>query len=122
MGEKYPFVIYDDFQEETDSIHARVAVYPYWWECMDTTLLPKEIRKKRAPIGTNPTNATGYIEFTKLGIEKKEISGNFCIKAEGEQELYPEIKLKVNIQNGHFEGLNMTRSDEPFYSYINLMW
>lgn len=92
---------------------ATIESYPYLYECgADTSLLPKEIRKKKIAIRTNKAN--GFIEFTHLDIVNGTIHGNFEFEAEGAGRLIPEASSKLLVSKGHFEGYKLER-DRTFY-------
>lgn len=57
----------------------------------------------------------GYIEFTKIDIDKGEISGLFNFKAEVTSKCVPQASYKAIIKEGKFEGYNLERS-RTFYT------
>ena len=73
LGEKYYFKEHIDnngpFDFEDECYIASIEVTPYLYQCSDTTLIPKSIRKKKIILKTDIVNK-GYIEFTNINVDK----------------------------------------------------
>ena len=112
IGEKYYFrkeVDNDKIYGFEDKFYvATIGAEPYLYQCADTSLIPKEIRKKSITLRTNITTS-GYIEFTKIDINKRNISGLFEFEASAASILIPEATYKVSVTNGKFEGRSLER-------------
>lgn len=117
LGERYNFrheVEYEEGYGFIDKFYAAsVQTNLYFYQCADTSLLPKEIRKKRIMLTTNVVNE-GYLEFTELDIAGRNISGFFEFEAEVTSKRVPEAHFKVSISRGVFEGRNIER-DRTYY-------
>lgn len=117
IGEKYYFKKEVDnnkvYAFEDKLYVATVGVEPYLYQCADTSLIPKEIRKKSITLRTN-TTTSGYIEFTKIDINKNEISGLFEFEASGASKLVPEATYKASVTNGKFEAL-LVEKERTYY-------
>ena len=112
IGEKYYFrkevdntKIYD-FEDKFYVVS--IGVRPFLYQCADTSLIPKEIRKSVITMRTNLTSS-GYIKFTEIDINKKNISGQFEFEASAASILVPEATYKVSVANGKFEGRSIER-------------
>ena len=112
IGEKYYFRKEVDNSKiygfEDKFYVATIGAEPYLYQCVDTSLIPKEIRKKSITLRTNITTS-GYIEFTKIDINKRDISGLFEFEASAASILIPEVTYKVSVTNGRFEGRSIER-------------
>ena len=112
IGEKYYFRKEVDNSKiygfEDKFYVATIGAEPYLYQCVDTSLIPKEIRKKSITLRTNITTS-GYIEFTKIDINKRNISGLFEFEASAASILIPEVTYKVSVTNGRFEGRSIER-------------
>ena len=117
IGEKYYFkkeVDNDKVYGFEDKFYvATIGAEPYLYECADTSLISKEIRKKSITLRTNITTS-GYIEFTKIDINKRNISGLFEFEASAASQHIPEATYKVSVTNGRFEGRSIER-DRTYY-------
>ena len=117
IGEKYYFRKEVDNSKiygfEDKFYVATIGAEPYLYQCADTSLIPKEIRKKSITLRTNITTS-GYIEFTKIDINKRDISGLFEFEASAASILIPEATYKVSVTNGRFEGRSIER-DRTYY-------
>ena len=87
---------------------------PFLYQCADTSLLPREIRKKRIVLKTNIVKS-GYIEFTKIDIDKGAIFGLFSFEAKGTSLQVPEASYNAVVTEGKFEGYHIER-DRTFYT------
>ena len=112
IGEKYYFrkeVDNDKVYGFEDKFYVvTIGIRPYLYQCADTSLIPKEIRKKAITLRTNITTS-GYIEFTKIDINKRNISGLFEFEASGASILVPEATYKASVTQGKFEGRSIER-------------
>lgn len=112
IGEKYYFRKEVDNNKvygfEDKFYVATIGIRPYLYQCADTSLIPKEIRKKAITLRTNITTS-GYVEFTKIDINKNEISGLFEFEALGASTLVPEATYKALVTQGKFEGRSIER-------------
>ncbi len=117
IGEKYYFRKEVDNSKiygfEDKFYVATIGAEPYLYQCVDTSLIPKEIRKKSITLRTNITTS-GYIEFTKIDINKRNISGLFEFEASAASQHIPEATYKVSVTNGRFEGRSIER-DRTYY-------
>ncbi|WP_148372794.1 hypothetical protein [Bacteroides bouchesdurhonensis] len=117
IGEKYYFRKEVDNSKiygfEDKFYVATIGAEPYLYQCADTSLIPKEIRKKSITLRTNITTS-GYIEFTKIDINKRNISGLFEFEASAASQHIPEATYKVSVTNGRFEGRSIER-DRTYY-------
>lgn len=117
IGEKYYFRKEVDnikiYGFEDDFYVATVGADPYLYQCADTSLIPKEIRKKRITLRTN-TTTSGYIEFTKIDVNKNELAGLFEFEASGVSKDVPEATYKASVTNGKFEAL-LVEKDRTYY-------
>ena len=117
IGEKYYFRKEVDNSKiygfEDKFYVATIGAEPYLCQCVDTSLIPKEIRKKSITLRTNITTS-GYIEFTKIDINKRNISGLFEFEASAASQHIPEATYKVSVTNGRFEGRSIER-DRTYY-------
>ena len=117
IGRKYYFK--HQVNNDTASVYiedfcvASIQSYPYLSECADTSLVPKEIRKKRIAIRSSKTN--GFIEFSKLDILNGDISGVFEFEAEGASRIIQQASHRVSVTNGRFEGYHLERN-RTFYT------
>ena len=68
---------------------------------MDTTLLPKEIRKRNSAVRSKKIK--GYLVFDEIDLKKSIFSGRFNFNFEGENSCYPESKVKFSVTNGKFK-------------------
>lgn len=118
LGERYYFKKQIDnsgpFEFEDKCYIASIEVIPYLYQCSDTTLIPESVRKKKIILKTDIVQE-GYIEFTKIDIDKGEISGLFNFKAEVTSKCVPQASYKAIIKEGKFEGYNLERS-RTFYT------
>lgn len=118
LGERYYFKKQIDnngpFIFEDKCYIASIEVTPFLYQCADTSLLPREIRKKRIVLKTNIVKS-GYIEFTKIDIDKGEIFGLFSFEAKGTSLQVPEASYNAVVTEGKFEGYHIER-DRTFYT------
>lgn len=117
LGERYYFKDQIDnngpFEFEEQCYIASIEVIPYLYQCSDTTLIPESIRKKKIILKTNIVK-DGYIEFTKIDIDKGEISGLFKFEAEVISKRVPQASYKASITEGKFDGYGIERN-RTFY-------
>lgn len=118
LNEKYYFKEKIDnngpFDFEDKCYIASIEVIPYLYQCSDTTLIPESIRKKKIILKTDVVKE-GHIEFTKIDIDKGEISGVFRFEAEVTSKRIPQASYKASITEGKFEGFNIERN-RTFYT------
>lgn len=112
LGERYYFKnqIYNDslYEFEDKCYMASVEVTPYLYECSDTTLIPKNLRKGHIILITDIVQK-GYIEFTRIDIDEAIIAGLFEFEAEVTSRNVPQASYKASVTKGRFEGINMER-------------
>lgn len=118
LGEKYYFKEHIDnngpFDFEDECYIASIEVTPYLYQCSDTTLIPKSIRKKKIILKTDIVNK-GYIEFTNINVDKGEIFGLFNFETEVTSKRVPQASYKASVTEGKFEGYNIERN-RTFYT------
>ena len=102
------------FDFEDECYIASIEVTPYLYQCSDTTLIPKSIRKKKIILKTDIVNK-GYIEFTNINVDKGEIFGLFNFETEVTSKRVPQASYKASVTEGKFEGYNIERN-RTFYT------
>lgn len=105
IGKEYKMV------ESGDSSYRYVFVKDACWvsftyaapfyNYMDTTFLPKEIRKRNSAVNTKKID--GYIVFDEIDQKRSIFSGRFSFSFEGENSCYPETKVNLTVNNGKFK-------------------
>lgn len=117
LGRKYHLSEYGNkqipYEFIDNSFLAKINLFPYIYEYADTLDLPKEIRKKQLSIVTD--KADGYIEFTKIDVENRNISGKFEFEAEATSKYLPNVLIKLFVKEGIFEGYHLPYN-KIFYS------
>lgn len=112
IGEKYYFKEKVDnskeYSFENKFYVATIGFEPFLYQCADTALIPKDIRKKSITLRTN-TTTSGYLEFTKIDINNNSISGLFEFEASGASTLVPEATFMASVTNGIFEGQSIEK-------------
>lgn len=105
LGKKYPLmnlcdIDWDNLPETV--CWARLICAP---EIGEDTRFPEETHNRLAVIRTD--RSSGYIIFDEINMTSNDglvgtVSGRFEFVAEGENDCYPEIKMKVSVTNGLF--------------------
>lgn len=128
IGKKYEMV-------DTDSLYRYVFVKNACWvsltyitpfyNYMDTTLLPKEIRKDRSTVRSKKIK--GYLVFDEMNLETSIFSGRFNFDFEGENACYPDTKVKFTVSNGEFklyfwDQLNPSKGGTPYFTKVESLW
>lgn len=89
------------FVFEKDACWVSFTYLTPFYNYMDTTQLPKKIRKLNSAVRSKKIK--GYLVFDEIDQKKSILSGRFNFNFEGVNECYPESKVKFSVTNGKFK-------------------